>query len=685
MGNHFKSMVCIAPGLALVLTLFAPAFTTAQEPQDPNSDAEVRALIVEAGAAADHPGAGAVVVLDRTRVEVEKSGLGHIHKHFLVKILTDRGALGYTRLRFDYDPLSNMVNVKSVRILRGGGTVEEVPLATLVDLPQPQRGIYWGPRMKLVPLPRLRPGDTVEYRYYTKGFIIAYLGQQDTDDERFIPPMRGHYYDIVAFGGPAPIHRKHYTVKTLREVPLQYEVYNGPVQVKARVTETANVHSFWRERIPAFRPEPRASSLNDQVAKVVMATVPDWQTKSRWFFKVNAPQFEADDGIKAKVAELLEGKENDHDRIAALVHWSANEIRYSGITMGKGEGYTLHPSTMTFRDRCGVCKDKAGIAVTLLRVAGYTVYPALTMAGERVERVPADQFNHCVLAVKMDDKVKVKPDPAMGVFTRDGRYWLLDPTWVVFSPELWSSAESEQNLVIGSPEGEDLEITPLRPASHNRVVIEGASTLKPGGQVEGAFTVTGTHFADQRLRRFVVHGGAPDRRARFEKWAGNISPEAEVLEITDDYAALRDVTKPVAYTVKYRIPGYWLAVGNQIRFAPPVSHHPVREQAIIPYWGTAGKKRRSQPLFLWSTREVVLRERIALPAGYKVKSLPRAVHIENTAAMLKAEWRQEGDGLVFEAVAQSRMRTVPPENYPGFKEVVDAVLTLAGKEIVLER
>jgi len=453
----------------------------------------------------------------------------------------------------------------------------------------------------------------------------------------------------------------------------------------ARVTDKANIYSFWRERIPAFRPEPRAARLNDQVAKVVMATVPDWKEKSRWFYKVNEPQFKADDAIKAKVAELLEGKENDRDRIAALVHWCANEIRYAGINMGKGEGYTLHPSTMTFQDRCGVCKDKAGIAVTMLRVAGYTVYPALTMAGERVENIPADQFNHCVLAVRMDDRVKEKPAPSTGVFLDGGRWWLLDPTWVVFSPELWSSAESEQHVVIGSPEGEDLMVTPLRPASHNRIVIEGTSALKPGGLVEGAFTVTGAHYADQRLRRFLVHAGAPDRRSRFEKWVGNISLEGEVVSFTDDYAALQDVTRPVPLTIKYRLPETWLAVGKQIRFSPPLSSHPVREQGIVPYWGRAGSATRSQPLCLWATREVVLRERIALPAGYKVKRVPKAVKISNPAASLHADWRQEGDGLVFEATVSSLMRTVPPEQYPGFKEVVDAVMTLAAKEIVLER
>jgi len=679
--------VFVFVGLAFVVSRLP-----AQEPVDPRSDADLRALIAAAGDAGAHPAAGSVIVLDRTEIRVEKSGLGHTHKRFVVKVLTDRGALAFTRLRFDYDPMSNAVDIKSVRVFRAAGAVETVALSAMVDLPQPQRGIYWGPRMKLVPLPRLQPGDAVEYRIYTKGFQISYLGEafpggnpDDPEDERYIPPMRGHFYDVVAFGASAPIHRKHYTVETLRAVPLQYEVYNGPVQCRVTVTDKANVYSFWRERVPAFRSEPSATRLNDQVAKVVMATVPSWPEKSRWFYHVNEPQFEADEAIKAKVAELLEGKEGDRDRIAAIVHWCANNVRYSGINMGKGEGYTVHPSRMTFRDRCGVCKDKAGIAVTMLRVAGYTVHPALTMAGERVERIPADQFNHCVLAVRMDDKVKVKPDPSIGVFTRDGRYWLLDPTWVVYSPELWSSAESEQNVVIGSPEGESLEITPLRPAAHNRVVIEGNSVCKPGGLMEGSFTVSGTNYGEQRLRRAFVGTSGLDWRDRFEQWVGHIAPEAELVDFTAGYAAVTNVTPPVKFSVTYRLPGYWLAVGKEIRFAAPISHHPLQSRGIVPYWGMASLSTRTQPLMLWSTREVVLHERIAIPAGYQVKRLPKPVKLDHPAAGLTAEWRQEGDGLVFEAVIQSRLRTIPPAEYPGFKEVVDEIPRLGRREIVLER
>ena len=184
---------------------------------------------------------------------------------------------------------------------------------------------------------------------------------------------------------------------------------------------------------------------SDVAPKLLMSTSPDWIAKSLWFNKVNEDfgSFKSTPAIHAKVNEILQGARDANDSISLLTHWCADEIRYSGISMGKGEGFTLHTGDMTFTDRCGVCKDKAGILITMLRDAGFEAFPAMTMAGSRIETMPADQFNHCVTVVKR----------------KDGQYQLLDPTWVPFVRELWSSAEQQQNYLMGVPEGADLAIT----------------------------------------------------------------------------------------------------------------------------------------------------------------------------------------------------------------------------------
>lgn len=108
----------------------------------------------------------------------------------------------------------------------------------------------------------------------------------------------------------------------------------------------------------------------------MMSSTPRWQDKSLWFNKVNEDygSFDAIPEAQKKVDELIKGKKTEMEKIAVLTHWVADNIRYSGISMGKGEGYTLHNLKMNYTDRCGVCKDIAGTLVAFLRMAGFEAY-----------------------------------------------------------------------------------------------------------------------------------------------------------------------------------------------------------------------------------------------------------------------------------------------------------------------
>ena len=665
--------------LAVLVALVAIQVARAQEPAPPASDDELRQQIADAGDQDANDGADVVTVFKRTYVQVEDSGLGHIHNHEVLKCLSEEGAAQLARLRLDFDPASNVVEVRQLRVVRADGSIEVLDPAPQVDLPQPQWGIYWGAQMKLVPLPRLEVGAAVEIRTYMKGFLIAYLDQMQGgaaaggaagDDSRYIPPMRGHFYDIVYFHDHHPVKLRHYTVVTPRDKPVQFEVYNGEVQTHVAYDDTSLTYSFWRTDQPAFHEELRAVDFPDVQTKVVLATVPDWQSKSRWFCTVNTHQFEATPEIRAKVHELIADLRTDEERIAAIVHWSADEIRYSGISMGKGEGYTLHPGSMIFHNRSGVCKDKAGIAITMLRAAGYDVWPAMTMAGSRVERVPADQFNHCIVALRRGD----------------GSWMMLDPTWVVFSPELWSSAEGEQHYVIGTPEGLELMQTVAFDPDDNKLIVRASSSVAENGALSGSVSFSGDGYAEQRLRREMVHYSiASDRQAWFEQAVAQIGPGARVAPVRVDYEELRDVNTPIRYDVAYELDDFALVGDGRIYFAPPTSRHLVTSGRIAPYLDCAGPESRTQNMLLWAPRKRQVTETITIPAGYTVARLPEDRHIDGPIASLDTHIAVSGRKLVYTFTLVIKRREIPVDQYDNFREVVTEALALPDDLIVLER
>jgi len=617
---------------------------------------------------ARYPGADAVVVLDETRVDVEESGLSHVNRTQLIKVLTEKGAAKYATMRFDYDPASSFAEVKELTVFRKDGTLEKIPHDRIYDLPQPQYMIYWGPRMKLCSIPKLNPGDAVEIKTYSKGFVIAYL--RGTDDSKYIPPMRGHYYDTVIFQGELPIVKKKYTITLPKDKPIRAQVYNGKLASSVFFDSNKLVYSWWNTNVPAVKREPKMVEDRDCLPKLVLATVPDWPTKSRWFYKVNedAHAFQWNNAIKAKVDEITKGLKTDDQKRFALLAWVARNIRYSGISMGKGEGYTLHPGIMTFNDRAGVCKDIAGMLITMFRAAGFThTYPAMTMAGARVEEVPADQFNHCVVATE------IAPD----------KYKLYDPTWCPFSREIWSSAEKPQNYDIGSPRGEELMETPKAPAEDNFVNVKANESLQSNGSLTGTLRITAGHYSETNLRWGMLYGPAYRLREDFQRRLSHISPLAKLtgFSTTD----VLDVNTPLVITLKYEIPSYAITTGNTIVFTPTLAKNIAEGRRLTDFFAAVGGKEREYDIFIRATRAFTFTESLNLPKGFVVEGTPKAVNLDGPAASFSTKASATVGKFLFTEKLAVKKKIIKADEYPNLRKAVKAAQKAENTLVVLKK
>lgn len=329
-------------------------------------------------------------LFDSTTVVMEESGLSHVIHHERIRVNDLNGCRNNTVIKVDYDPLSAYVEFRQVAVYRHASGKTEILYSEgepVYDYVAPARLIYWGASQKMVQIGHLNPGDEIEYTTYRKGFTYALLGD---DDSRYIPPMRGHFYDIVPFWSTHPIQRKVYRLTLPTTKQLQYAIYNAPadrVQIAQSLQGELQTYTFSATDIQPLALETRTLAHNDIEPKLLLSTAPDWQSKSRWFYGVNEDygSFVPTPEVREKVDELLRSARDEQDSIATLTHWVADNIRYCGISMGEGEGYTLHNADMNYTDRCGVCKDKAGMLVTMLRAAGFEAYAAMTMAHERIE------------------------------------------------------------------------------------------------------------------------------------------------------------------------------------------------------------------------------------------------------------------------------------------------------------
>ncbi len=627
--------------------------------------ASIPELIKNSGCSADYPNQHLLVIFDSTSVDMQESGLSFYHTHTLYKILSVKGAKDFNVFKYGYDPLSAYVDIQKVIIYRKNGEIEELDMSQVYDYPAPARMIYWGAREKMIEIGRLEPGDAIEVFLFKKGYTYALL--QD-DDDKYIPPMRGHFYDIVPFWSSDPLLCKYYSVAIPEDKLVQYRFYNGTVESSAVLEDGKMHYTFIKKDIMPFEREARMVDPSDVAPKLLISTSPDWYAKSLWFYNVNEDygSFESTPEIDKKVAEILADAQTEMDSISLLTHWAADEIRYSGISMGPGEGYTLHSGEMNFTDRCGVCKDKAGMLITMLRAAGFESYPAMTMAGSRIDYIPADQFNHSVTVVKL----------------RNGDYKILDPTWVPFLRELWSSAEQQQNYLMGLPEGADLMETPISAPENHFFRIKGKSELLENGTLKGEFTLTAEGQSDATIRRMFTGNYKSEWESSIEEELLKVAPQAEIISM--------DFGKPYAYqedhiriTVKYTIPDYAFVTDEEIIFTPLVVANLFKRGMSHMYFDT-NLEERKYGFRDRCSRLVELDETIKLPQKGTLVAFDFDEQVGNEIASFTGKISLDGNSLSVSEKVTLGKRVYEAEDWEMFRKVVQNQQKFAETPLVIQ-
>lgn len=628
--------------------------------------ADYKDLIKKAGDKSKYPNANYIEIFDSTTVKVEESGLSRVYQHRLYKILDEQGAKMLSSLIFDYDPLSAAIEIRGAKIYRNNGEIEIISGNRFHDYPAPAHMIYWGARQKMIDYGRLEPGEAIEVSLFRKGFTYALL-QYNDEDERYIPPMKGNFYDIVEFWGDFPILEKNYNVTIPASKQVVSSFYNGSPIEEHYEDSLLKFYSFTMKELMPIEKEPQMVALSDVAPKLLISTTPEWELKSKWFYSVNEDygSFESTAEIDKKIKEILKGAKNEMDSVSLLTHWVADEIRYSGISMGEGEGFTLHKGEMTFRDRCGVCKDKAGMLITMLRAAGFESYPAMTMAGSRIDNIPADQFNHCVTVVKLSDN----------------KYHLLDPTWVPFVRELWSSAEQQQNYLMGVPEGADLMITPVSPPENHYFKIEANSVIDSAGNISGELVVIAEGQSDAGLRRLFVRNTKENWRKNLESEFMKIHPAIDIVAI--EYGDPYNYSTPLKIAVQFEIMDYAVVTEKELIFQP-VSFSGLFKNYNYHLRFDTTLTERKYPFKDRCSRQTEFYETIKVPDGFSYTASLDTISGNCDAAAYKSYSTFSNGTLGIHSTVQLKKRIYASDDWPCFKEAVVSQLRLESDYVILK-
>lgn len=563
----------IAPLLLAVVFICHAAVAAPKPPQLLDRDAVVQSAAAVTSAA--YPNADDVIVDEAIHTAYKADGTYRTWDDEYIKILTEKGKRRHQTVARYFTRPYGTVEVTALSLIKPDGTTTNIDVGAnsrvMVNPGQMSANIY-NPNSKIlrVSVPGLEIGDVLHIRSF-----------RDTVKARV--PNTWSDYTVLEY--TAPIVHMRIDVHGPKSLPLSNIRLYDAVSNTVSFSESASLrgHRYqWEVRdVPRMFPEPNMPAPHTVVQRLLVSTIEDWATISRWYWKLCAPHLEAvTPAMKAKVTELVDGIEERTERITRIFTFVSQQIRYMGITTETtAPGYEPHDVSITFDNRYGVCRDKAALLVAMLRLADLPAYPVLIHAGPRRDsEVPQPFFNHAVVAVG----------------NADGSYMLMDPT-DENTAELFPAYLNYMSYLVAHPEGEDLRTSPVVPAAENLLTIDTTGALTANGHLSLSSRLTFEGINDNAYRRHLTRLQPEERRQFFEGHLKRRVAGAKLTGLVITPPNMRDTTQPLVVRLDYEAPDYPIDGDRHTLLAVPWLSDTIGSANFL--LGKTGLETRKYPLY----------------------------------------------------------------------------------------
>ncbi len=579
------------------------------------------------------PGEDAVILQDLTAVRVFGNGLSSRFEQLVIHVFTDRGVESYRTHYISYAPDRQEVKVVRARVIKKDGSIIESHGESERSLSEPWAGIHYDARARVITLPALAAGDTLEL-------------VQRIDDVASDNLLSDYYGDIASVQATDP--KKHFEYVLV--APAGRTIFSNdasPAGVKR--TESAmpggadRLYRWEATDVPKVVPEPGMPGWSEVATMLHVSTFRDWDSVGRFYWGLVRDQLAPDDSVRAAVKEALAGVRGDDEmaKVRAIYDYVVSRTRYVGLEFGI-HSYKPYAVSKVLARRFGDCKDKASLIVSMLGVAGIDARIVLLRMRHlgRVGAEPASLavFNHAIAYV-----------PKFDLF--------LDGTAEDHGSRELPSEDRGASVLIVAPTGKSRFLTtPFDRAADNLTTSEFRVKLDAEGsaQIEGKSTVSGVGAADYR----TAYQSPGSRRAVFEEAWSRTFPGLRVQSVsTSDLSALE---RDVQLDFSLLVPKFARPERDGLSFTPFGQMRPYVESY-------APLSTRRYDLILsypWVNR---FRHRYDLPTGFVPGALPPAVDAKSPFGHVRLQYHAEQGAIVADGEVSIEVSVVAAKDYAAFK------------------
>ncbi|MBX7220559.1 MAG: DUF3857 domain-containing protein [Blastocatellia bacterium] len=608
----------------------------------------------------------AVVLLDERRVAVEEDGKVTTTTHYAVRVLNREGR-EYAFAKELYRTDSGKVRDIRAWLLRPNLEPKKYGKDQTLDASMVEDDVYNEVRLKFISATDDADAGSVfgfetvsEDRSVFTQFEWQFQDRLPTLQSRFLVDLpTGWRAESVTFNRAKiePVVAGTSYTWELRDLPpILHEPARPPVTTLAP-----------RVGVSFFAPTGK-STMGKSFA--------NWTDVSVWLSEMSDPQAAPNDALTTKARELTAGAKTDFEKIQAIGNF-VQKVRYVSIQtgLGRGGGYRPHGAGDVFAKSYGDCKDKANLMRAMLKTLGITAWPIAIYSGDASyvqEGWPSpQQFNHCIIAVKVDDAVTV---PTTIKHPTLGKLLIFDPTDDLTPVgDLPDHEQGSFALLVAGPSG-GLWKMPVTTPETNALQRQTEVVLFADGSISAQVREQATGQAAVTARREMRAKSHQDYLKLIERWVTQSVTGAKTTKI-EPSDAMHEGRFNLA--IDFAAATYGQLMQQRLLVFKPavVSRH---ERLVL----TEASRKYPVQLDSEAFQETV---RVKLPEGFAVDELPDPVKLETAFGQYSANCEVKDGQLHFTRRLNLKTTTIPPEQYGVVRTFFEKIRAAETSPVVLAR
>lgn len=623
-------------------------------------------------------GDAARVLLDQKVTRVHNNGLTEVYKQRAIEILDERGATDYDEFDIRYTPDTQSVQIKSAKLYKKSGEVQQSVAQDESNVSEPWYGLYYDVHAQTVRFTGLVPGDVVTIEY-----VLADVGRRNL--------LSDYFGDVHFMQEEIPVLDARYTLvlpqKDLQERPLYFnELPSGKagidgVEIKRtdELKGADHLIKFVSTNVPRLRSEPGMPGITEVIPYIHVSTYKSWEDVATWYRGLVSeqlqPSAEIAQAAKAAVAAANLSPGDELGKLRAIYNEVVRRTRYVGLEFGI-HGYKPYKVAQVFQRKFGDCKDKASLLKVMLKEVGIdsSLVLARTRRNGQIAPEPASLsvFDHAIVYVPKFD------------------LYLDGTAEFSGSTELPAQDQDIMVLVVEDPRAPykgqgHLTKTPVLPAAQSLVNRQLQVQLQPSGaaRVVEHIEVSGQSAAKWREHYHV----AGSQKERYEKVWNDTYPGSKALRV--ELPSINDLEKAVTLKGELEVPSWGRPqesrVGQSQGKSDLVLRLLGREPDLLRSFARLSQRRYDLILgFPWTHRDQVT---VRLSGAQKLRRQPEAKHLESPFGRfdLQVETKQVGGATEVTVRAELRIdrHRITQAEYAAFRSFCTDVDSAISQQLVV--